>query len=164
MGRVQRAVEGLVIVLITTKKSLNNFIHLLRIIWFFIALSMRNFYNELSTGLGPSLRVCFAAHSSSVVRPNPPPSYLPLHFPFKVIVPTSSAGFLHRARRASPVSHHIFCTMQSLIPRRWELTVSDSFQPVLDAFARYRPSQPPDFVWRGYICVHVTLCLSGELG
>jgi hypothetical protein len=48
--------------------------------------------------------MCFSAHPSSVLQPDPPPWCLPSHFPFKVIVRISSKGFLRRTPRVYPVS------------------------------------------------------------
>jgi len=54
-------------------------------------------------GPGPSLLARFAARRSKVLQPDPPPWCLRLHFPLTVIGNASSAGFLRRAPRASPV-------------------------------------------------------------
>ena len=56
------------------------------------------------TGPGPSLRARFAARPSTVLRPDPSPWHLCLHFPLAVIAGISSTGFLRRVPRASPVS------------------------------------------------------------
>ncbi len=60
------------------------------------------------TGPGPSLRARFAARPSTVLRPDPSPCCLLLHFPLTVIAVASSAGFLRRAARVSPVDTSSF--------------------------------------------------------
>src|ERR1017187_2324851 len=60
------------------------------------------------TGPGPSLRARFAARPSPVLRPDPSPWRLCPHFPLAVIAGISSARFLRRAPRASPVSTSSF--------------------------------------------------------
>src|SRR5439155_21474601 len=60
------------------------------------------------TGPRPLLRARFAARPSTVLRPDPSPWCLCRHFPLTVIADISSASFLRRAPRASPVDTSSF--------------------------------------------------------
>ena len=69
---------------------------------------------------------------SSLIRTHPPPSRLSIHFPlFTVIESTLLQRFLPGTRRASPVARYALVTVLSLPPRRSELAVSISFQPIM---------------------------------